>query len=152
MDKLWNDNENARIRAREIEAAIKGHDERLEELQRQNADLCSKEDESAENIRDLQEYRSSLQEFVHLSDIDSIWESVQDQNKQLDTLKEQGVELNETAQTNKKACDDAIAKAAVQTDTAMEALTRKITYSYWIAGGAVFLAASELVYLLVRMI
>lgn len=134
LDRLYQEvNENTSImKSHIIELAnIRQETQRLDDLTRENK----------VTIQELDSYRVSLSEKAHLNDIDDTWVAVQNQSEQLQNLREQN-------QTIQKDFEQALAKAAENTNTTIQNLAQKLKYAYILAGSAIGLAIIELMMLL----
>lgn len=104
------------------------------------------------DINDLNGYKEKLGSLSHLEDIDSIWKDVEEHTSQLIEREKRDEELAATIQKNKDEVDKKIAEAAQTANAAVESLTKRIKYAYWIAGGSAGLAIIELILLLMKVI
>lgn len=123
-------------------------------------------------IQETASYVEHLKTIAHINDVDSMWEdldicktNIGTQRSELDNLaatseehtsklaecEKRDEELISTIQKNKEEVDENIAKAVQNANTAIESLTKKVKYAYWIAGGTAGLAVVELILLLMKV-
>lgn len=105
-----------------------------------------------EDIDTLLTSMEKLSKLKHLSDVDTIWGSVENHSAQLSELEKQSGEIKNIIQANKEDNTAAITSAIEQSNTAVEMLMKKIKYAYFLAGGAVGLAIVELIVILQKVI
>lgn len=124
-----------------------------------------------ESIHGLLEFSTSLSQYEHIKDIDTIWSKTEAAERKIDALdkREQGlveevhnsqrmiaeldkhsVEVSAVIQSNKESAEQSLAEATEKTDSLIQQLNKKIQYAYWAAGGASVLALLELAVLLFR--
>lgn len=103
------------------------------------------------DIETLLAFMENLSGLVHLTDVDDIWESVENHSTQLSELEKQSAEIKDIVQTNKDDTNATIAGAIEQSNMAVEMLEKKIKYAYLIAGSAVGLAVVELIVILMKV-
>ena len=99
----------------------------------------------------LKEYKNKLGGIFHLDDVDSIWKDVGEHTSQLIECENRDENLTATIQKNKDEIDKNIADAVHTTNVAIELLTKKVKYAYWIAGGSAELAIIELILLVMKV-
>jgi uncharacterized protein Yka (UPF0111/DUF47 family) len=104
------------------------------------------------DIATLLAVMGNLSGLAHLTDVDDIWESVENHSTQLSELEKQSAEIKDIVRSNKDDTNAAIAGAIEQSNTAVEMLGKKIKYAYLLAGGAVGLAIVELIVILLKVI
>lgn len=124
-------------------------------------------------IQETASYVEHLKTIAHINDVDSMWEDLdicktkmETHRSELDNLaatseehisklaecEKRDEELISTIQKNKEEVDENIAEAVQNASTAIESLTKKVKYAYWIAGGTAGLAVVELILLLTKVI
>ena len=105
-----------------------------------------------QNISTLERFKSRLEEYQHLKDIDVIWESSEEHHKQLDFLDSQ---LSQT-KTDLTKLDDTITRSFQEThseiDMKNELLKKRIYIAYWIAGGALFFSLLQFILLIFKVL
>jgi|GEM_PF-418564 len=105
-----------------------------------------------QNISTLERFKSRLEEYQHLKDIDVIWESSEEHHKQLDFLDSQ---LSQT-KTDLIKLDDTITRSFQEThseiDMKNELLKKRIYIAYWIAGGALFFSLLQFILLIFKVL
>ena len=109
-------------------------------------------DSNAHNISILKEYKDKLSGISHLDDVDSTWKNVEEHTSKLVECERRDEDLAVTIQKNKEEVNDNIAEAVQTANAAIESLTKKVKYAYWIAGGSAGLAIIELILLLMKVI
>ena len=78
-----------------------------------------------------------------------MWNIAEEHTSKLIKCEKRDEELADTIQKNKEEVNENIAVAIQTANAAIEALTKKVKYAYWIAGGATGLAIIELILFLV---
>ena len=105
-----------------------------------------------QNISALERFKSRLEEYHHLKDIDVIWESSEEHHKQLDSL---DFQLSQT-KVDLTKLDDTITKSFQEThseiDMKNELLRKRIHIAYWIAGGALFFSLLQFILLIFKVL
>ena len=105
-----------------------------------------------QNISTLERFKSRLEEYQHLKDIDVIWESSKEHHKQLASLDSQ---LSQT-KTDLAKLDDTITRSFQEThseiDMKNELLKKRIYIAYWIAGGALFFSLLQFILLIFKVL
>ena len=84
-----------------------------------------------------------------MDDVDDMWNNVEEHTSKLIECEKRDEELADAIQKNKEEVNENIAVMVQATNAAIETLTKKVKYAYWIAGGAAGLAIIELILLLV---
>lgn len=90
-----------------------------------------------------------LSGISHLDDVDGMWNNVEEHTSKLIKCEKRDEELADAIQKNKEEVNENIAEAVRTANAAIETLTKKVKYAYWIAGGTAGLAIIELILLLV---
>lgn len=90
-----------------------------------------------------------LSVISHLDDVDGMWNNVEEHTSKLIKCEKREAELADAIQKNKEEVNENIAEAVRTANVAIETLTKKVKYAYWIAGGTAGLAIIELILLLV---
>ena len=93
-----------------------------------------------------------LSGISHLDDIDGMWNAVEEHTSKIIKCEKRDEELTDTIQKNKEEVNENIAEAVQTANAAIETLTKKVKYAYWIAGGTAGLAIIELILLLIKVI
>ena len=94
----------------------------------------------------------SFEQISHLYDIDGMWNDIEDHTSKLIECEKRDVELTDTIQKNKEEVNEKIVEAVQAANVAVEILTKKVKYAYWIAGGSAGLAIVEMILLLMKVI
>ena len=89
-----------------------------------------------------------LSGISHLDDVDGMWNNVEEHTSKLIKCEKRDEELADAVQKNKEEVNENIAEAVRTANAAIETLTKKVKYAYWIAGGTAGLAIIELILLL----
>lgn len=89
-----------------------------------------------------------LSGISHLVDVDGMWNNVEEHTSELMKCEKRDEELADAIQKNKEEVNENIVEAVRTANTAIETLTKKVKYAYWIAGGTAGLAIIELILLL----
>lgn len=137
---------------KKLDDVEKIHTDKLNELIQADSRILQRIDLNEGDINDLKEYKEKLESISHLDDLDSIWKSVEEHTFKLTESRERDEELATAIQKNKDEVDKKITDAVQIANSAVEALTKKVKYAYWIAGGSVGLAIIELILLLMEVI
>lgn len=152
IDELWEQGEKHQNRITLVEQNSVVYEDKLGELVEKSDKMSARIDENALEINELKDYKETLDSISHLQDVDSIWQSVEGHGAQLIEGSKRDEELAADIQKNRDEVNQRISETVQATNLDIEALTRKVTYSYWIAGGAAGLAIIELILLLAQVI
>jgi len=93
-----------------------------------------------------------LSGISHLDDVDGMWNNVEEHTSKLIKCEKRDEEIADAIQKNKEEVNENIAEAVRTANAAIETLTKKVKYAYWIAGGSAGLAIVELILLLMKVI
>ena len=104
--------------------------------------------EICEDISILFDYKKRLSSYVHLEDVDDLWDSNEKHSEQIEELQNRDEETINLIQQNKELADSALADEHEKTETVLQQLNKKIKISFWIAGGSLVLALTELLVIL----
>lgn len=170
IDKMWGDLNAITTNIKDINDDIKGnkediqtHQSIIKRLEHENNlhknklnELLNADDEMRKSISSnvheincLKEYKDNLEGILHLYDVDIIWKDVEKHTSLLNESEKRDEELSVTIQKNKEELDKNISDSVQTSKAAIESLTKKVKYAYYIAGGAAGLAIIELVLLLI---
>lgn len=152
VDEIWKQTEDHQIRINRVEQEGKSHTDKLSELVQADDRMRESIVSNAHNISVLKEYKDKLSGISHLDDVDSIWKNVEEHTSKLVECERRDEDLAVTIQKNKEEVNENIAEAVQTANAAIETLTKKVQYAYWIAGGSAGLAIIELILLLVKVI
>lgn len=135
---------------------LKQHNEKLAD-QQNKLDLHQAEiEKTVANISKLiialKGFKEKLEGYQHLADIDKIWKDVDEYASKIIECERRYENLTVTIQKNKEELNKNIAEAVQKSNVAIESLSKKVRYAYWIAGGSVGVVIIELVLLLMRVI
>lgn len=103
-------------------------------------------------LEELKKFKQKLDGYAHLGDVDSLWQSIEEHTSQLTESRKRDKQLVAIIQNNKDEVDKKLADALQTVNTAVESLTKKIKYVYWIAGGSAGLVIIEFILLLMKVI
>lgn len=151
VDEIWKQTEDHQIRINRVEQEGKSHTDKLSELVQADDRMRESIDSNVRDISSLKEYKDKLGGISHLDDVDSIWKDVEEHTSQLIECENRDENLTATIQKNKDEVDKNIADAVQTTNVAIELLTKKVKYAYWIAGGSAGLAIIELILLVMKV-
>ncbi|BBA92812.1 hypothetical protein [Streptococcus ruminantium] len=87
--------------------------------------------------------------IAHLEDVDNIWTTVKEHSDILTKMEKQNEVTAYSVKKNKEETNENIAEVVQAANAAIEKLTKKVKYAYWIAGGALGLAVIVLILFLV---
>ena len=146
VDKLWSYVEEQKFHIKDIDRINDEQAGHLQSLTRENSKIADSVSVNENNIKNLNESINKINSMTHLEDIDSTWDTVKKHSGQLTEIEKQNETIATSVQKNKEDIEAKILEA----NNAIDFLTQKIKYAYWIAGGAVGLAIIELILLLVR--
>ena len=108
--------------------------------------------EVEQKISILEEYKSKLENYSHLKDIDDIWKNVQKHQEHLDSLNTQ---LSQT-KIDLTKLDNITAKSFQETyskiNSKSELFEKRIRIAYWVAGGALFFSLLQFVLLMLKVL
>lgn len=152
VDDVWEKTEEHKLCIKKLEQADKIHTDKLDELVQVDSRIFQRIDSNEGEINDLKGYKEKLDGISHLEDVDSIWKSVEEHTSQLTESGKRDEELATAIQKNKEEVDKKIADAVQTANAAVESLTKRVKYAYWIAGGSAGLAIIELILLLMKVI
>lgn len=151
VDEIWKQTEDHRIRLNRVEQEIKSHTDKMNELEHADDKMRESINTNAHNISILKGYKDKLSGISHLDDVDSTWKNVEEHTTKLVECERRDEDLAVTIQKNKEEVNDNIAEAVQTANAAIESLTKKVKYAYWIAGGTAGLAIIELFLLFMRV-
>ncbi|HFR3775722.1 TPA: hypothetical protein ACHVGQ_001987 [Streptococcus suis] len=142
------------------QGVLKQHNEKLTNQQNKLDTHQMELEKSVENISKiisvLKVFKEKLENYEHLTDIDTLWKYKDEHQMRIHQIEQKFMEqteqvnnlIQEVIQKNKDEVNKQIAGARQTTNAAIENLTTKIKYAYWIAGGSACLAIIELILLL----
>lgn len=148
VDRIWTCAEEQELHLKEIDRINEGQDDRLDEVKQENEKIADRVSINEENIKKLNQGINKFNGMAHLEDVDSIWDTVNEHSEQLIAIKKENDAMVTFIQKNKEDEKERIVGFTQETNSMIEFLTKKITYAYWIAGGAAGLAIIELLLLL----
>lgn len=152
VDEIWKQTEDHQIRINRAEQEGKAYGDKLNELEQADSKMCESITLNAHEISLLKKYKDKLSGISHLDDIDGMWNDIEEHTSKLIESEKRDAELTDTIQKNKEEVNENIAKAVQEANIAIETLTKKVKYAYWIAGGSAGLAIVELILLLMKVI
>lgn len=152
IDEIWKKNEEHQIRIKRVEQESKVHIDELNELEQRDSEMCESITSNTHEISLLKKYKDELSGISHLYDIDGMWNDIEDHTSKLIECEKRDVELTDTIQKNKEEVNENIVEAVQAANVAVEILTKKVKYAYWIAGGSAGLAIVEMILLLMKVI
>ena len=152
VDEIWKQTEDHQIRISRVEKEGKSHADKLNGLEQADSKMSERIDSNAHDISLLKEYKNKLSIISHLDDVDDIWKEVEEHTSKLVECEKRDEELAATIQKNKEEANENIMEAVQTANAAIEILTKKVKYAYWIAGGSAGLALIELILLLMKVI
>lgn len=152
VDEIWKQTEDHQIRISRVEKEGKSHADKLNGLEQADSKMSERIDSNAHDISLLKEYKNKLSSISHLDDVDDIWKEVEEHTSKLVECEKRDEELAATIQKNKEEANENIMEAVQTANAAIEILTKKVKYAYWIAGGSAGLALIELILLLMKVI
>lgn len=152
VDEIWKQTEDHQVRINRVEQEGKSHADKLNELEQADGKMRESIDSNTYDISVLKEYKDKLSGISHLDDVDSIWKDVEEHTSKLVECERRDEDLAVTIQKNKEEVNENIADAVQTANAAIESLTKKLKYAYWIAGGSAGLAIIELILLLMKVI
>ena len=153
IDTIWENVEKHKQEIKELHSSINNLNEDINlSIEKIKNDFQSSFLEINQNISVLEKFKSRLEEYQHLKDIDIIWESSEEHHKQLDSLDSQ---LSQT-KVDLTKLDDTITKSFQEThseiDMKNELLRKRIHIAYWIAGGALFFSLLQFILLIFKVL
>lgn len=152
VDEIWKQTEDYQLRIKRVEQEGKSHTDKLNELVQVSDRMHKSIDTNTHDINSLKEYKDKLSCISHLDDVDSMWKEVEEHTSQLIEGEKRNKELAAIIQKNKDEVNKNIEEAVDTTNAAVESLTNKVKYAYWIAGCSAGLAIIELILLLMKVI
>lgn len=149
VDKLWSCAEEQKHHLKEIDRIDDEQTGRLDALTWKNEEITDRVSANEKTLKNLDESVNKFNSMAHLEDVDSTWNTVKEHSEQLNEMEKQNDAIVASVQKNKEEVEAKIAASIQETATIQStALTKKIKYAYWIAGGAAGLAIIELLLLL----
>lgn len=152
VDDVWKKTEEHELCIKKLEQAGKIHTDKLDELVQADSSILQRIESNEGEINELKGYKEKLDSISHLEDIDSIWKYVEEHTTQLTESGKRDEEIVNAIQKNKDEVDKKIADEVQTVNAAVESLTKRLKYAYWIAGGSAGLAIIELILLLMKVI
>ena len=152
VDEIWKQTEEHQLRIKQVEQEGESHTDKLNELEQAVGKMHESISSNVHDISHLKEYKDKLSGISHLDDVDNIWKDVEVHTSKIVECEKRGEELAATIQKNKEEVNMNIADAVQTANVAIEALTKKVKYAYWIAGGSAGIAIIELILLLMKVI
>lgn len=152
VDEIWKQTEDYQLRIKRVEQEGKSHTDKLNELVQVSDRMHKSIDTNTHDINSLKEYKDKLSCISHLDDVDSMWKEVEEHTSQLIEGEKRNKELAAIIQKNKDEVNKNIEEAVDTTNAAVESLTNKVKYAYWIAGCSAGLAIIALILLLMKVI
>ena len=152
VDEIWKQTEAHQLRINLVEQEGKAHTEKLNELEQTDSKMCESITSNTHDISLLKKYKDKLSGISHLDDVDGMWNDIEEHTSKLIECEKRNEELISTIQKNKEEVNKNIAEAVQTANAAIETLTKKVKYAYWIAGGSAGLAIIELILLLMKVI
>ncbi len=152
VDEIWKQTEDHQIRINRVEQEGKVHVNKLNELEQTDSKMCESITSNAHEISLLKKYKDKLSVISHLDDIDGMWNDIEEHRSKLIESEKRDAELTDTIQKNNEEVNENIAEVVQAANIAIETLTKKVKYAYWIAGGSAGLVIVELILLLMKVI
>ena len=100
----------------------------------------------------LEAFKAEVSALNYLMEVDDIWKDVEEHTSKLVECEKRDAELAATIQKNKEEANENIAETVQTANAAIETLTKKVKYAYWIAGSSAGLAIIELILLFMKVI
>ena len=107
-----------------ILCSIAATEETSEDLKQANGKIEEILEEQRRTIGVLKKFKQRLEGYAHLSDVDRLWSDCRRWEQEIQVL------------SRVKAVDEQVIASVQQTEAALDALTKRITYLYWLFGGA----------------
>lgn len=166
IDNMWDDLDicktnieriNGNIQAQQSEldnlaVTSEGHAESIAALFKNLADAEKYAVDSRNLITKLEAFKAEVSALNYLMEVDDIWKDVEEHTSKLVECEKRDAELAATIQKNKEEANENIAETVQTANAAIETLTKKVKYAYWIAGGSAGLAIIELILLFMKVI
>ena len=128
------------------------HTESISGLSKKLIDAERYAEDSRNQIAKLEDFKEEVSALNHLMEVDEIWKQTVDHTSKLIECEKRDAEITDVINKNKEEVNANIAEAVQAANIAIETLTKKVKYAYWIAGGSAGLAIVELILLLVKVI
>lgn len=129
-----------------ILVSIQATEETSQSIQKTQEQIKKIVENQKKTLEGLKKFKEKIDGYAHLDDIDQMWEDCQKWGEELERL---STIADSAAEIVKKA--EEVNAAENKMGTAVESLSRKVKYAYWIAGGAAGLAIIELAFLVVKV-
>ncbi|BDD38899.1 hypothetical protein [Streptococcus ruminantium] len=149
IDQLWTYVEEQKLYLKEIDRIGTEQAERLEIALQDVYNISKRVSASEKDIQNLNENINKVNGIAHLEDVDNIWTTVKEHSDILTKMEKQNEVTAYSVKKNKEETNENIAEVVQAANAAIEKLTKKVKYAYWIAGGALGLAVIVLILFLV---
>lgn len=129
--------------------------ERLETIQKHLIDANATNNKVIKVFREIYNALDALdKDYITsiVANVKAMWNDIEDHTSKLIECEKRDVELTDTIQKNKEEVNEKIVEAVQAANVAVEILTKKVKYAYWIAGGSAGLAIVEMILLLMKVI
>lgn len=104
------------------------------------------------DVTALMQYKKTLDSYLHLSDVDTMWTDVEQSKKTIKTICTQLSDLSNEVRGNINGIKSSIIDIQEQQQIKNKELYGKIKIAYYIAGGASFLIIGQLLLLLLNIL
>lgn len=149
IDQLWTYVEEQKRYLKEIDRIGTEQAERLETALQDVYNISKRVSASEKDIQNLNENINKVNGIAHLEDVDNIWTTAKEHSDILTKMEKQNEVTAYSVKKNKEETNENIAEVVQAANAAIEKLTKKVKYAYWIAGGALGLAVIVLILFLV---
>ena len=142
VDAIWGD--------------VEKHKKNLTELHQQLDGITKEISESAKlfksDIAVLQDYKSQLEAYEHLGDVDAIWDNVEQYKKNLTELHQQLEHFTTEYISDRKDIQSSIEKIIEENEQSKNAIKKKIKVAYAVAGFSATITIVQFVLILLHII
>ena len=126
VDAMWND--------------VEEHKTNLEDFHKQVNDFIEKVNQATSridtDIEDLKQYRTMLETYQHLGDVDAIWSDVEGHKTNLEDFHKQVDDFIRETRSEHARIYDLIHQMEADNDFTRKQYNKKIKIAYWISGSA----------------
>ncbi|MGT2757310.1 hypothetical protein [Streptococcus ovuberis] len=149
IDQLWTYVEEQKRYLKEVDRIGTEQAQRLETALQDVDNISKRVSASEKDIQNLNENINKVNGIAHLEDVDNIWTTVKEHSDILTKMEKQNEVTAYSVKKNKEETNENIAEVVQVANAAIEKLTKKVKYAYWITGGALGLAVIVLILFLV---
>lgn len=123
---------------------VEHHNEKIVSLESQFNKSSDIIQTNRKQVEELVRYKNELSDIVHIQDIDELWNNNIKNAKQLTDLQKQKNDILSLLQTYQSNFENTISDMQEKNNTLVNKLSKKIKFTYWIAGCSLAVAFVEM--------